>query len=129
MFPQSQGHMKLFLLLGVFFAFIGVAAGAFGAHFLKQRLSPDALNIFEVGVRYQMYHALALLILPFIAASSSNIVFNLAGWLFSAGIILFSGSLYTLALTGVRAWGAVTPIGGVFFLIAWGCMAWAIYEK
>lgn len=108
--------MKAFLVLGALFAFIGVAAGAFGAHALKSRLSPDHLAIFEVGVRYQMYHALALLIVGLVG---SQFYFSLAGWLFTAGIMIFSGSLYTLVLTSVTAWGAITPIGGVLLLAGW----------
>lgn len=109
--------MKAFLILGTLFAFIGVAAGAFGAHALKSRVSPEHLLIFEVGVRYQMYHALALLILG--SLSYTEFYFTLAGWLFFAGIIIFSGSLYTLVLTSVSTWGAVTPIGGILLLAGW----------
>jgi uncharacterized membrane protein YgdD (TMEM256/DUF423 family) len=99
--------------LGAGFMFLAVGLGAFGAHALKSRLEPDMLAIFETGVRYQVYHALALLLLASLRGPSK------AGWCFTAGIALFSGSLYILALTGVRKWGAVTPIGGVLFLIGW----------
>lgn len=109
--------MKTFYLLGAIFAFFGVAAGAFGAHALKSRLSPEYLSVFEVGVRYQMYHALALLILP--TLSLPAIYLSLAGWFLTSGIVLFSGSLYILALTSVSAWGAVTPIGGLLLLAGW----------
>lgn len=115
---------KIFLVLGSIFAFIGVSLGAFGAHFLKQKLDNDMLNIFEVGVRYHMYHALALIAVGLITISNSYI--SAAGWAFVAGILLFSGSLYILSLTGVRAWGAVTPIGGILFLIGWALLAWGI---
>ena len=103
----------LWIRLGAGFMFLAVGFGAFGAHALKTRLTPDMLAIFETGVRYQVYHALALLLLAAVRGPSK------AGWCFAAGIVLFSGSLYILALTGVRKWGAVTPIGGVLFLIGW----------
>ncbi len=103
----------LWIRLGAGFMFLAVALGAFGAHALKTRLTPDMLAIFETGVRYQVYHALALLLLAAVRGPSK------AGWCFTAGIVLFSGSLYLLALTGVRKWGAVTPIGGLLFLAGW----------
>ena len=104
----------LMMRLGAGFMFLAVGLGAFGAHALKAKLAPDMLVIFETGVRYQVYHALALLLLASLRGPSK------AAWCFTAGIALFSGSLYLLALTGVRKWGAVTPIGGVLFLI--GCL-------
>lgn len=103
----------LMVRLGAGFMFLAVGLGAFGAHALKTRLTPEMLAIFETGVRYQVYHALALLLLAALRGPSK------AGWCFTAGIVLFSGSLYLLTLTGVRKWGAVTPIGGVLFLIGW----------
>jgi len=99
--------------LGAGFMFLAVGLGAFGAHALKSRLSPDMLEVFETGVKYQVYHALALLLLASLRGPSK------AAWCFSAGIVIFSGSLYILALTGVRKWGAVTPIGGLLFLAGW----------
>lgn len=99
--------------LGAGFMFLAVGLGAFGAHALKNRLTPDMLAVFETGVKYQVYHALALLLLAALRGP------NKAAWCFSAGIVLFSGSLYILALTGVRKWGAVTPIGGLLFLAGW----------
>jgi uncharacterized membrane protein YgdD (TMEM256/DUF423 family) len=99
--------------LGAGFMFLAVGLGAFGAHALKNRLTPDMLAVFETGVKYQVYHALALLLLAALRGPSK------AAWCFTAGIVLFSGSLYVLALTGVRKWGAVTPIGGVLFLAGW----------
>lgn len=99
--------------LGAGLMFLAVGLGAFGAHALKSRLEPDMLAVFETGVRYQVYHALALLLLAALHGPSR------AGWCFTAGIAFFSGSLYLLALTGVRKWGAVTPIGGLFFLAGW----------
>lgn len=103
----------LWIRLGAGFMFLAVGLGAFGAHALKARQSPEMLAIFETGVRYQVYHALALLLLAAVRGPSK------AGWCFTAGIVIFSGSLYLLALTGVKKWGAVTPIGGVLFLIGW----------
>ena len=115
---------RTFLLIGAVLGFLGVAFGAFGAHALKARLSPEMLTVFETGVRYQMYHTFALLI---VAAAIGHIgnarLLVLAGWFFFAGILFFSGSLYALALTGVGILGAVTPIGGLLFLIGWACLA------
>ena len=114
---------RTFLLLGSVLGFLGVAFGAFGAHALKARLSPDMLGVFETGVRYQMYHVFALLI---VAAAIGHIgnarVLVIAGWLFVAGIVVFSGSLYALALTGARGLGAITPIGGLLFLAGWATL-------
>lgn len=108
-----------FCLCGSIFGFLSVALGAFGAHALRAKLSSDMLSIFEVGVRYQMYHALALFAVAW-AITNYNSGFMLsAGWLFIAGTIIFSGSLYILALTGIKMWGAVTPIGGLLLLLGW----------
>jgi uncharacterized membrane protein YgdD (TMEM256/DUF423 family) len=112
-----------FLLLGALAAFIGVALGAFGAHGLRSRLSPEMLAVFETGVRYQMYHALALLLVAAITPTLGGWLVMTAGWLFVAGIVLFSGSLYLLALTGVTMLGAITPLGGLAFLAGWACLA------
>lgn len=113
-----------FMLVGSLAGFLGVAAGAFGAHGLRNRLSPDMLAVFETAVRYQMYHAFALL---FTAAVIGRIgdarLLSIAGWSFLAGVVLFSGSLYALALTGISGLGAITPVGGVAFLLGWGCLA------
>ncbi|MCS6911972.1 MAG: DUF423 domain-containing protein [Myxococcales bacterium] len=97
---------------------MATAAGAFGAHGLRDRLPPDRLGVFEIGVRYQMYHALALGLVGLLAARSTPGVAP-SGWLFSAGTVLFSGSLYLLALTGHRWLGAVTPMGGLCLLAGW----------
>lgn len=114
---------RRFLLLGAFSGFLAVAAGAFGAHALRAVLTPDLLAVFETGARYQMYHALALLLVSVLSASApQRRVVAAAGWCFVAGTLLFSGSLYLLALTGTRWWGAVTPVGGVFFLTGWVCL-------
>lgn len=115
---------RTFLLIGSILGFLGVVLGAFGAHALKSRLSPDMLAVFETGVRYQMYHVFALLIVAAAIGHSGNArLLVTAGWLFFAGILLFSGSLYVLALTSVGILGAITPIGGVLFLIGWACLA------
>jgi len=115
---------RLFSLLGAACAFLAVAFGAFGAHSLKAILTPDMLVVFETGVRYQMYHALALLAVGWAAHQYPKVSFHVAGWLFAAGILLFSGSLYVLALSGVRWLGAVTPLGGLCFLAGWAVFAW-----
>ena len=107
------------MLVGAVAAFLGVAFGAFGAHGLRGRLSPEMLVVFETGVRYQMYHALAILSVGLILARFDGWLVRTAGWLFTAGIVLFSGSLYALALTGVTTLGAITPIGGLAFLAGW----------
>src|SRR5205809_7556897 len=110
---------RIFLVLGALFSFLGVAAGAFGAHFLKSVLSPDMLAVFETAVRYQMYHALALLAVAAMMSRTEGRALLVAGWSFIAGILIFSGSLYALALTGVTMLGAITPIGGLAFLAGW----------
>ena len=117
---------KLFVIAGAISAFIGVAAGAFGAHALKSRLQPDLLAVFEVGVRYQMYHAFALIATAWIISRWPGSAASAAGMLFIVGTLLFSGSLYLLSLTGVRWLGAITPLGGLAWLAAWACLAWAV---
>jgi uncharacterized membrane protein YgdD (TMEM256/DUF423 family) len=116
---------RLFFLLGSLSGFVSVAAGAFGAHALRARLDPGALAVFETGARYQMYHALGLLAVAWATARWPGPWAGRAGWLFVAGTLLFSGSLYALALSGVRWIGAVTPLGGVAFLAGWLCLALA----
>ena len=116
---------RTFLFVGAVAGFVGVALGAFGAHGLRTRLSAEMLAVFETGVRYQMYHALAILIVALAAARLDGWLIRAAGWLFTVGIVLFSGSLYALALSGVTILGAVTPIGGLAFLGGWGCLALA----
>ncbi|HEX2202005.1 MAG TPA: DUF423 domain-containing protein [Longimicrobium sp.] len=115
---------RTFWILGCVFGFTGVAAGAFGAHALRATVPPDLLAVFETGARYQMYHALALLAVALAAARQPETrPLRAAGWLFAAGIVVFSGSLYALALSGVRVLGAVTPIGGACFLAGWIALA------
>jgi len=120
---------RLFFGLGCISAFVAVALGAFGAHGLRARIVPDMLLTFEIGVRYQMYHALALLAVGAIAPRLSGGAVHAAGWLFVAGTVIFSGSLYALALTGHRWLGAVTPLGGVAFLAGWAVLAWAVWSR
>jgi uncharacterized membrane protein YgdD (TMEM256/DUF423 family) len=113
---------RLFFSIGSLSAGLAVAAGAFGAHALRARLSPGDLAIFETAARYQMYHALALLAVAWATTRWPGALGGWAGWLFVAGTVVFSGSLYALVLTGQRWLGAVTPIGGVCFLAGWICL-------
>ena len=116
---------KTFLLLGAVGAFLAVALGAFGAHGLRGRLSPEMMAVFQTGVQYHMYHALALILVSAIMGRLSGWLIQTAGWCFVAGIVFFSGSLYLLAVTGATTLGAITPIGGLMFLIGWACLAFA----
>jgi uncharacterized membrane protein YgdD (TMEM256/DUF423 family) len=114
---------RTFLLAGAVAGLIGVAFGAFGAHGLRGRLSPEMLAVFETGVRYQMYHALALVAVASLSDRLGGRLVTASGLLFVGGIVLFSGSLYLLAVTGATVLGAITPIGGVAFLAGWACLA------
>lgn len=114
---------RLFLLTGALSAALAVAAGAFGAHGLRARLTPELLAVFETGARYQMYHALGLVGVAWAVGRWPQAA--LAGWLFIVGTVIFSGSLYVLSLTGVRWLGAITPLGGLAFLAGWVALAWA----
>ncbi len=119
---------RLFFALGALSAGLGVALGAFGAHALKARLSPDMLAVWETGVRYQIVHALALLAVAWAATRWPGTAVHTSGWLFIAGTLLFSGSLYVLSLSGVRWLGAVTPLGGAAWIVAWLCLAWGAWR-
>ena len=119
---------RLFLIFSALYAFIGVAAGAFGAHALKSRISAELLSVFEVGVRYQMYHAFALIMAAYLQAKWPSLLVVLGGWSFIIGTFLFSGSLYVLSISGLRWAGAITPVGGVLFLAGWICMALAAFR-
>ena len=119
---------QTFAALGAVSAFLAVAAGAFGAHGLRQRLSADMLAVFEIAVRYQMYHALALLAVSWAQTRWPGPALQLSGYAFVAGTILFSGSLYLLSLTGARWLGAITPLGGLAFLVGWLAFAWAVWK-
>jgi len=114
---------RLFFTLGATSALIGVAGGAFGAHALKTRLTPEMLAVFEVGIRYQMYHAFALIACAWAVTRWPGAATSAAGWLFVAGTIVFSGSLYALSLTGMRGLGAITPLGGLALIGGWLCLA------
>ena len=132
---------RTFLILGAILAFVGVGLGAFGSHALRAKLSPERIATFETGVRYQLSHALALFavvlvgslrlvhptpVAPLVAVEGTmGWPAASAGWLFVAGVLLFSGSLYALALTGRRGWGALTPLGGVCFLAGWVLLAFS----
>ncbi len=116
---------RVFAVAGSVSALVAVAAGAFGAHALRTRLTPDMLAIFETGARYQMYHALALFGVAWAVSRGAGNAAAWSGWLFVAGTVIFSGSLYALAFSGVRMLGAVTPLGGVAFLLGWACLAWS----
>ena len=120
---------RRFLTLGALSGFIAVAAGALGAHALRMRLGADLLAVFETAARYQMYHALALLGTAWASTRWPGALTAAAGWCFVAGTLLFSGSLYALALTGVRTLGLVTPLGGVAFLAGWLCLALAAHRR
>ncbi|MEP7326708.1 MAG: DUF423 domain-containing protein [Gemmatimonadota bacterium] len=116
---------RFFIRCGSISAFISVLAGAFGAHALRARISPDHLAAFETGARYQMYHALALLAVAWLASRGNSPTTLWAGRLFIIGTVLFSGSLYLIALTGVTGFGAVTPFGGIALLAGWITLALA----
>jgi len=122
-------HQSKFITLGCISAAIGVAAGAFGAHGLKNLLTPEMLAIYETAVRYQMYHAFGLIVVGLVEAQFRNAKIPLAGWSFVAGTILFSGSLYALTLTNMRWLGAVTPIGGVAFIAGWLLLAFSFLRR
>ncbi len=111
------------LALGAVLAGLAVATGAFGAHMLRPRLTERMMEVFETGVRYHMFHSLALLFSGWAVTQYESSIFQKAAWAFCAGIFIFSGSLYVLALSEIRWLGAMTPIGGIFFLTGWVCLA------
>ena len=117
---------RVAILVGSAAMFVAVALGAFGAHALKTRLTPDMAAVWQTAVQYHAWHALAVLVAGVLLLQwPGQRAVEVAGWLFVAGIVLFSGSLYAMALTGVRGLGAVTPFGGVAFLAGWASLAWA----
>lgn len=131
--------VKLFLAIAALLAGLSVALGAFASHGLKDKLTERALEIFETATRYQMYHALALALVAVLIMQSESIQseligmttqpwLNAAGYAFIAGIIVFSGSLYALSFSGIKVLGAITPIGGVAFMVGWGCVAIAAFS-
>lgn len=122
---------QVFLTLGSSLAAIAVAGGAFASHALKGQLSDRSLEIFETATKYQMYHALGIILVALWLSSlpTANPWMVTAGWAFFAGILLFSGSLYALSVTGIKILGAITPLGGVAFLMGWGCLAVSAWMK
>jgi uncharacterized membrane protein YgdD (TMEM256/DUF423 family) len=118
---------KTFVFVGALMGGLGVALGAFGAHGLRGRLSPEMLAVFETGVRYHLYHALAILATAAVMPRLDGRAVVVAGWSFATGIVLFSGSLYALALSGVTTLGAITPLGGVAFIAGWISLAVAAF--
>jgi uncharacterized membrane protein YgdD (TMEM256/DUF423 family) len=118
-------RVNLWLLVAAINGALAVAAGAFGAHALQGKLDTHALEVWETAARYHMYHALAIGLAAVVARSTAPTIPNAAAAFFLAGIVLFSGSLYLLAVTGIRGLGIVTPFGGLSFLIGWGTLAYA----
>ncbi|HEX3244704.1 MAG TPA: DUF423 domain-containing protein [Chloroflexota bacterium] len=119
---------RIFFVIGSLLAFLGVAAGAFGAHGLRGRVSAELMDVFETAARYHIYHALGLLAVAWAASRWPGAATTAAGWLFLVGVVLFSGSLYLMTFTGLRWLGAITPLGGVAFLAGWAALAWAAWR-
>jgi len=120
---------RVFFVTASLMGLLAVAFGAFGAHLLKAHLGADQLSTFDIGVRYQMYHAIALLAVALAYAKWPGKGLIASGWLFIIGTVLFSGSLYALSLGGLRWVVVITPIGGLAFLAGWLCMAWSVWRK
>ena len=120
---------KQWMLAGSLFGFFSVALGAFGAHALKESLSERSMEVFQTGIHYQMFHAMALLALGLWSAYQPSASTSFAGWAFVLGVILFSGSLYALAVTQIHYLGMITPLGGVLFLLGWLSFAWSVYQS
>jgi uncharacterized membrane protein YgdD (TMEM256/DUF423 family) len=120
---------KIFLFLGAVNAMVSVLLGAFGTHGLKSKLSAQAMSTFQTGVEYHFYHSLGLLIVGIFISQLPVMGIKVTGWLMFAGIILFSGSLYLLALTGLRQLGMITPVGGLCFITAWGLLAYTVFKQ
>jgi uncharacterized membrane protein YgdD (TMEM256/DUF423 family) len=128
--PAMPVSSRLFLALGAAAMLAAVLLGAFGAHALKDRIAPDLLATYHTAVEYHVYHALGLLAVGLAALHLPESAWlRAAGWAMAAGVVLFSGSLYALALTGIRTLGAVTPFGGVAFLGGWAALAWAVWRR
>jgi uncharacterized membrane protein YgdD (TMEM256/DUF423 family) len=121
---------KIFLATAAVFGGLSVASGAFASHALKGKLTDRSLEIFDTAARYQMYHALALLLVALLLsrAAQSQTFFTVAGWAFIVGTTIFSGSLYALSLTNIKWLGAITPLGGVALIVGWGCLAVAAWS-
>jgi len=122
-------NARLALALAAAFLFVAVGVGAFGAHALRARLAPEQMAVYQTAVQYHFWHALGLLAVGILLAQKPDSgALSLSAWLLVAGLVLFCGSLYLLALTGVRALGAVTPFGGAAFLAGWAALAWAVWR-
>lgn len=121
--------MRIFLMFGAIFGALSVAGGAFASHALKEKLTEKAIAIFEVGARYQMYHALALLLVGLLLSrwEQPTPFLAISGWAFIVGVIIFSGSLYALSFTGIKWLGVITPLGGAAFIVGWSCLAIAAW--
>lgn len=120
--------LKVFVALGSIMAFLGVAVGAFGAHSLKHVLTGKWAGVYETGVHYHLIHALGLILIGILAEKFPGALMNWAGWLLFVGIILFSGSLYALSITKINVIGAITPVGGVAFLVGWALVVIAVIK-
>lgn len=120
---------KIFAILGASAALLSVVLGSFGAHALKHHLSDGLLNAFEVGIKYQMYHALGLIAIALLLFHFPHPLLTIAGWTMFSGMVIFSASLYTLALTGFTAFGAITPIGGVILILSWLFLVIGIWKS
>jgi uncharacterized membrane protein YgdD (TMEM256/DUF423 family) len=116
---------QFFLTIAAIFGGLSVAGGAFGAHALREKISDRSLEIFDTGARYQMYHALALLVVAMLMSrlETPPTALVVSGWLFIIGVVIFSGSLYALSLTGIKSLGAVAPLGGLALILGWGALA------
>jgi uncharacterized membrane protein YgdD (TMEM256/DUF423 family) len=125
---SNQIMRNRFISMGAASMFIAVAAGAFGAHSLKQMLSAEMLAVYHTAVDYQVYHSLGLILIGLLLTNHNNTGLRLSAWLMLAGMLIFSGSLYLLSITGVRWLGAITPIGGLCFLAAWLNLAWQTFK-
>jgi uncharacterized membrane protein YgdD (TMEM256/DUF423 family) len=120
---------RTFIIIGAISGFLSISFGAFGAHAIKQWMSPDLMAIYQTAVSYQVYHSLGLILIALVYQQQQNRLIKTAGWLMLAGIIIFSGSLYTLSLTDTRWLGAITPIGGTLLLSAWLLLALGASKK
>lgn len=120
---------RTFAIIASVFGLCGVILGAFGAHTLKSEISSEMLSVFETGVRYQMYHTFALFAAAFVLQTKQSGRIVIAAWLFVGGIVLFSGSLYLLAVTGIRGLGFITPVGGLSFIGGWLMLALGFWEQ
>lgn len=125
---KSDVSARWVFVIGCVCAGVGVAAGAFGAHMLKGSLDQAMLAVYDTATRYQMYHAFAMVLSGMIVRISGDTAAAKAGWLFLAGMVLFSGSLYGVSLLGIRWLGAVTPVGGTLFITGWGMLAWCAWR-